>query len=151
MRPESLPIEGACRCGATRVRLSAAPRMTAACHCRGCQKMSSSAYSLTAMVPAEGFEVIEGEVVVGGARSPELRHFFCPDCMTWMFTRITGLDALVNIRPTLLEDCSWFTPFIETMTREKLDWAETPARHRFDGFPEMADFEALLDAFAQQG
>ncbi|HEY5819855.1 MAG TPA: GFA family protein [Mesorhizobium sp.] len=31
--------------------------MTAACHCTGCQKMASSAFLLTAMLPADGFEM----------------------------------------------------------------------------------------------
>ena len=53
----TLPIEGHCRCGAVRMEISAPPVMTAACHCTGCQRMSGSAYSLTAMIPAEGFRV----------------------------------------------------------------------------------------------
>ena len=58
MPKPDLPMEGSCRCGATRIRITAPPLMTAACHCRGCQKMAASAFSLTAMVPTEGFEVI---------------------------------------------------------------------------------------------
>ncbi|MBN7787194.1 GFA family protein [Ponticoccus gilvus] len=150
MPKPALPMEGSCRCGATRIRITAPPLMTAACHCRGCQKMAASAYSLTAMIPTQGFEVSAGEPVVGGAGSAELSHMCCPDCMTWMFTRITGLDMFLNVRPTMLDDPSWFTPFIETMTAEKLPWAQTPARHSFEGFPPMEAFEALMAEFAAE-
>ncbi|MBW6417344.1 GFA family protein [Celeribacter sp. PS-C1] len=146
---------GNCRCGAVEIEVSQAPVMTAACHCTGCQKMSASAFSLTAMVPAEGFRVAKGEVVKGGAKGPDLDHYCCPNCMTWMFTRITGFDALVNIRPTLfdLSDSDvmgWATPFIETMLANKLPWADTPAPHKFDAMPEMDSFPTLLAAFAQR-
>jgi hypothetical protein len=48
-----------------------------------------------------------------------------------MFTRPEGRDFFVNLRPTMLDDPSWFTPFIETSTSEKLPWATTPAVHSF--------------------
>jgi hypothetical protein len=149
MEPMKLPMTGSCRCGKVRFEVAKAPVMTAACHCTGCQKMSGGAFSLTAIVPADGFRVTDGSPVVGGMHGPDLHHFFCPHCMTWMFTRVEGFDAVVNVRPTMLEDPSWFSPFIETMTREKLPWAETPARHRFDGFPPMEQFGALMQEFAE--
>jgi hypothetical protein len=111
--------------------------------------MGGSAYSLTAMIPADGFRVTEGAAVIGGLRGPELHHYLCPNCMTWMFTRVEGIDAFVNVRPTLLADRSWFSPFIETMTKEKLAWAQTPARHRFEGFPRREEFGRLVDEFSE--
>lgn len=148
MKPSKLPLSGSCRCGQVKVEISAPPLMTAACHCTGCQTMSSSAFSLTAMIPAEAFAVVHGDPVIGGLRGPQLHHYFCPDCMTWMFTRIEGVDAFVNVRPTLLDDRSWFSPFIETMTNEKLPWAQTPARYHYEGFPPMEDFQKLMAEFA---
>lgn len=148
MKPSKLPMTGRCRCGEVKFEITIGPLMTAACHCTGCQRMSGSAYSLTAMIPVDGFSVTEGDTVVGGLKGPQLHHHFCPSCMTWMFTRIEGVEAFVNVRPTLLEDPRWFSPFIETMTAEKLDWAITPARHRFEGFPTMEELPDLLAEFA---
>ena len=102
----SLPLLGRCRCDETQLRISAPPILTMACHCKGCQRMSASAFSLTAAIPAAGFEVSRGEPVPGGLRNPELRHFFCPACMSWMFTRF--LPEFVNVRVTMLDDVSWF-------------------------------------------
>ena len=147
MSRPTLPLNGACRCGRVRIRISAPPLLTMACHCTGCQRMSGSAYSLSAAIPSEGFVVAEGEPVVAGA-SPEAGHHFCPDCMTWMFTRPAGMDFFVNVRPTMLEDTSWISPFIETYTSEKLAWATTSAEHSYEKFPEMDDFGPLLGAYA---
>ena len=141
-----LPLDGSCRCGKVKIRISAPPMITMACHCTGCQRMSGSAYSLSAAIPTEGFAVVEGEPVVAGA-SAEAGHHFCPDCMTWMFTRPAGLDFFVNVRPTMLDDTRWYSPFIETYTSEKLTWATTPAVHSYEKFPAMEDFEPLIGAY----
>ena len=138
-----LPAEGGCRCGRVRMRISAAPLLTMACHCRGCQRMSSSAYSLSAAIPADAFEVTRGEPVIGGLHGAT-RHYFCGYCMTWMFTRPEGLDTFVNCRPMLLDDASWFSPFIETYTTTKLPFASTGAVHSFDTFPPMEAYEGLV-------
>jgi hypothetical protein len=144
-----LPWEGGCRCGQVRLRISAPPLLTMACHCTGCQRMTASAYSLSAAIPTEGFSVTQGEPVIGGLHGAS-RHYFCPYCMSWMFTRAEGMDWFVNLRATMLDDPSWFTPFIETWTSEKLPWATTPAVHSFAKLPEFHEFKGLTDAYAEQ-
>jgi hypothetical protein len=148
MAKTSYPLEGSCRCGQTRIEISSKPLVTSACHCRGCQKMSSSAFSLTAIMPAPAFRVLAGEPVVGGAKGPELDHYCCPDCMTWMFTRIKGMENIVNVRTPLFDDPDLNEPFIETQTAEKLSWANTPAKHSFERFPSMEHFQKLIDDYA---
>lgn len=143
-------IEGSCRCGRVKLRISAKPMITMACHCTGCQKMSASAFSLSVAIPTEGFEVTEGEPVIGGLHG-ELHHYFCDYCMTWMFTRPQGVDFFVNVRTTMLADPDRFTPFIETYTSEKLSWAATPAVHSYEKFPPMEDYPKLLQEFAERG
>ncbi len=150
MKTPRLPLNGQCRCGKVRIEVSAAPIMTAVCHCTGCQTMSSSAFSLTAMIPSSGFKVTEGNPVIGGLHGPQQHHYFCAYCMTWMFTRIEGIDAFLNVRPSLFDDHSWFVPFLETMTKEKLPWAQTPALHHYEAFPPFEDFEKLMNEFALQ-
>jgi hypothetical protein len=145
-----LPWDGGCRCGQTRFRVSAPPLLSAACHCSGCQRMSASAFSLSLAVPAEGFAVTAGEPVIGGLHGPT-RHFFCPWCMSWMFTRPEGLDDIVNLRAVLLDEHGWFVPFAEFWTQEKLPWATTPAAYSFATQPAFGDFAGLIEAYAQHG
>lgn len=144
-----LPWEGGCRCGAVRLRVSKPPLLAAACHCTGCQSMSASAYSLSLAVPSDGFEVTKGEPVLGGLSRDV--HYFCPACMTWMFTRPTGMDWFVNLRPTMLDNHAWFEPFIETFTSEKLPWAATPAKHSFGTVPDFPDFNPLIAEYQCEG
>lgn len=147
MSDGNLPWDGGCRCGQVRFRISARPLLTLACHCTGCQRMTASAYSLSAAIPSEGFMVTAGELVIGGLHGAS-RHYFCPHCMSWMFTRPEGLDWFINVRPTMLDDASWFIPFIETWVSEKLPWVTTPAVHSFDALPPADAYEGLIADYA---
>ena len=57
MNGEFRPLEGGCRCGRVRLLIGAPPLLTMACHCTGCQRMSASAFSLSAAIPSEAFTV----------------------------------------------------------------------------------------------
>lgn len=144
----TLPIEGSCRCGKLRFRVTQAPMITMACHCTGCQKMSASAFSLSVAIPENGFEIIAGEPVIGGLHGDMARHHHCDWCKSWVYTLPPEGAGFVNVRPTMLDDASWYTPFIETYTSEALAWAKTPARHSFPGFPPMESFGALIAEYA---
>ncbi len=132
------------------MRIGVAPLLTMACHCRGCQRMTASAFSLSVAVPAEGFKVTAGEPVIGGLHGAS-RHFHCPHCKSWLFTRPEGMDEMVNVRATMLDDASWFVPFAETCRAEGLPWATTGARHSFDGIPAGDVFGPLIAEFAAAG
>jgi len=138
---------GRCRCGSTTFEVTAPPLMTMACHCTGCQRMTGSAFSLSELYPSSAFGLLSGEPVIGGLRGAT-RHYFCPQCMSWLYTRPEGLDDLINVRATMFDDAQSFVPFVETYTCEKLPWAETSAVHSFERFPVADDYPRLLSGFA---
>jgi hypothetical protein len=140
--------DGGCRCGALRFRLTGAPFLTSVCHCTGCQKMTGSAFSLTVTAPAQAFEVLLGEPVIGGLHGPVAHHFHCDECKSWVFTRAGGMDWFVNIRATMLDQPDDAPPFLETWTSEKLPWAETGAVKSYPGNPDWNDWEALTAEYA---
>jgi hypothetical protein len=148
MPNQSTPMTGSCRCGQVEFEVAAAPLITMACHCRGCQKMTGSAYSLSAAIPSEGFRVTRGEPVIGALHGPT-RHFYCDHCKSWLFTRPEGMDFFVNVRPTMLAEPVWTEPFIETFTSEKLAWASTSARHSFEHYPAPELYQPLMAEYAE--
>ncbi|MEP0709023.1 GFA family protein [Parvibaculum sp.] len=146
-----LPREGGCLCGKVRFKVSAPPLATMACHCKGCQRLTASAFSLSGLVPSDSFEVTQGEPAIGALHGAH-RHFFCDYCKSWLFTRPEGLDWIVNFRATMLDDASGFSePFMETYTCEKLPWVSTPARYSFTQFPELDDYTRIIEDFAAKG
>lgn len=145
----ALPWEGGCRCGQVRVKVSAAPLLSMACHCVGCQRMTASAYSLSLAIPVPGFTVIAGVPVIGGLHGAA-KHYFCPHCMSWMFTRPDGDLGFVNLRTTMLDEPAPFPPFVESYTSEKLPWAATPAQHSYPQFPPMEAYGSLIADYMSQ-
>jgi hypothetical protein len=141
--------DGTCRCGQVRFRVKGVPILTMACHCTGCQRMTASAFSLSVLYPSASFEVVQGEPVIGGLHGAT-RHFFCPHCMSWLFTRPEGLDGFINVRTVMLDDASLFPPYVEMYTGEKLPWAETSAVHSFETDPSDERFMELAAEFAEQ-
>ena len=146
-----LPLDGGCRCGEVRLRVTRPPLLASACHCTGCQAMTASAYSLTLTLPSEGLDLVAGEPVIGGLRGPDAHHFNCPRCKAWLFTRAEGFDWFVNLRPSTLDDHRWFEPYVELWTDEKLPWASTPARRSYGTVPPMEEWQALMEAYAAEG
>jgi hypothetical protein len=142
-------LQGECRCGRIRFQITAPPIITMACHCTGCQRMSASAFSLSAAIPSKAFSIMQGEPVIGGMRGAA-HHFFCDYCLSWLFTQVDGFDSFVNIRVTMLDDPSRFPPYIETYTSEKLPWATTPAVHSFAQFPLLEDYEGLAKEYGSR-
>jgi hypothetical protein len=112
--------------------------------------MTASAFSLSLLVPASGFEVTEGEPVIGGLHGPQ-RHYHCPHCKSWLFTRPEGMDGFVNVRATMLDDHAWYAPFVETSTAEAFPWAKTGAVHSFPHIPDGSTWGPLVAAFAVRG
>lgn len=66
-------MKGQCLCGKVTFELTAPPMMTLACHCAGCQKLTSSAYSVSGVFPKEAF-ALTGSTPVIGALHGEVHH-----------------------------------------------------------------------------
>jgi hypothetical protein len=141
------PWDAGCRCGAVRFRVTAPALMTMACHCAGCRKMSASAFSTTIMVPAGAVELTQGETVRGGLGEGRLHHHHCDRCKSWLFTTFEPETGVTNVRATMLDDHSWYSPFAESCTREALPWAKTGAAFSFEQFPGEADRPNVMAAF----
>jgi hypothetical protein len=138
--------QGQCRCGGVRFEAQGAPLVTMACHCKGCQLMSGSAFSLSSLYPAETV-VVNGDTVRGGLKTGP-NHSFCPSCMSWLFTVPEGMDAFVNVRSALFERAGEHRPYLETYRSEGLSWAETGAPRRYETVPGDDEFGELMAGYA---
>lgn len=149
VRPKP-PFEGTCLCGSVQVTATAPPLLTLACHCRDCQKLSASAYSLTTLFPSDSFSCT-GELIKGGLASSGRTHYFCKSCLNFIYSQIAGADQRINLRTSVLNEAASFEPFIELMTDEKMPWADVPAVHSFPQYPEsLGELQALMDAFSKR-
>ena len=88
-------IKGRCRCGQVEFEVGAKPMITMACHCTGCQQMTSSAFGLSSLFSSAAFSITTGVPVIGGLHGNTC-HFFCGHCMSWLFTRPECGSAHIN-------------------------------------------------------
>lgn len=118
---------GACQCGAVRYVLTGELRMTYACHCTQCQRVTGGAFAMAA-VYADARIAIEGPplvVYVRGGPARRVRCHFCPVCGSrihhqW-FTD-AGDIPFISVRPGTLDDTRGVRPDIHVWTQHAQPW-----------------------------
>lgn len=69
-----LPLRGGCNCGEVRYLITRPILTTYICHCHLCQKRTGSAFSMPVVIPADGFDLVQGTLLQTERRSvPECR------------------------------------------------------------------------------
>lgn len=79
-------LKGSCLCGGVRYEIDGALEAITNCHCSLCRKMSGSAFSSGASVPAHNFRVVAGkEMLNQWESSPGYFRNFCSRCGSPLF------------------------------------------------------------------
>ena len=142
-------IEGGCRCGAVRYRVTAGglPNVYA-CHCRDCQTWSGSAFSLQFILPESEFEVT-GDVALYERTSPESGRTSyqraCPVCFTRVYNTNSARPGLAAVRAGTLDRSDELKVVAHIWTKRKMEGIVIPAG--VPSWPESAppaDFIAVL-------
>jgi len=123
-------LEGGCLCGAVRYMSDAEPVMQAVCHCKTCQKVTGSAFSLNVAVPDESLNV-EGDDLTtyvdhAGASGQPFKRHFCSKCGSHLFSQGPAYGPLAFIKAGTLDDPDWIAPDLHIWCAEKLAWTEIP-------------------------
>ncbi|AEF55178.1 GFA family protein [Marinomonas posidonica] len=128
MSDANYPIRGACQCGGVQYQLLSAPKMVVACHCKECQKLSTSAFSITAVIDKEQL-VIEGELADwqrGSDSGNVAAAKFCVTCGNRIYHFDPAKPDLIKLKPSTLDDTSIIQPTAHVWVSEKQDWFEIP-------------------------
>lgn len=74
-------FSGSCLCGAVGYEFEGEPRVTVACHCAMCRKVTGSAFATWSLVPLASFRWTKGEQELGEFQSSDhARRMFCRRC-----------------------------------------------------------------------
>ena len=117
--------EGGCQCGALRYRLLRAPVALYACHCRSCQKQSSSAFGMSMWVERDAIEFRGAKPRVchtRGDSSRAKRCAFCAECGTRIYHASDDERAPLSIKAGSLDDASVLAPTCHLWTRRAQTW-----------------------------
>lgn len=133
-------LEGGCACGAIRYRLTQAPMIVHACHCRDCQKQTGSAFVINLwierqFVEATGAEPVAFRVPPGSSGKPH-DVFRCAKCGTALWSKYHAAPGdTVLLRGGTLDDPGAVTPDVHIFTRSKAPWLKLPdGAHVFEAF-----------------
>jgi hypothetical protein len=145
-----LPLTGGCLCGAVRYEVRGAPFMIVACHCRDCQKRTSSAFSMNMPMREKDFAFVSGsprEIVRTTPSGAETAHLYCNECMSRLASLPQRLPGQISVRPGTLDDTSWLVPTVHIYARSAMPGAIPPGATVFETDP--PDWAPFVAAFAK--
>ena len=119
------PYSGGCQCGQIRYEIRAEPLTLYACHCKECQKQSSSAFGLSMPVPRVAVVILRGQLkqwqrVADSGR--EVSCLFCGECGTRLFHNPARNAKITNVKAGTLDDTSWLKPVGNLWTQSSQKW-----------------------------
>ena len=123
-------IEGGCRCGQFRYRVTGEKLPNAyACHCRDCQTWSGSAFSVQIILPEDRF-ASTGETLLYERTSPESgrtsRQRFCPVCYTRLYNTNSARPGFVTVRGGTLDRSDELNIVAHIWTKRKMKGIAIP-------------------------
>ncbi|MBE9098950.1 GFA family protein [Vacuolonema iberomarrocanum] len=119
------PYAGGCQCGQIRFEIRAEPLTLYACHCKECQKQSSSAFGMSMSVPRDAIVILQGtpkQWTRGADSGREMSCLFCGECGTRLFHNPSRNSKITNVKPGTLDDTSWLKPVGNLWTRRAQKW-----------------------------
>lgn len=145
------PVEGGCQCGAVRYRLVGPPLAAYLCHCRDCQRLGGSAFSLSMPIARERVERVQGTISSYDKTADSgriVRMLGCGTCGAKLWNEPLSAPGMAILRAATLDDASWVRPVGNIWTASRMPWVEIDETLvNFPGQP--ADRQPLYDAWTQ--
>ena len=110
----TMPVTGGCQCGFVRYELTGKPLPVVICHCKECQKQTSSAFGMTLPAFRRDFKLSSGTLKEWRRLADSGREvvcYFCPDCGTTVHYRIDTQPGVIAIPVGAFADPSFPPPF----------------------------------------
>ncbi|MGI9355668.1 MAG: GFA family protein, partial [Rhizobiaceae bacterium] len=127
------PREGECTCGHVRYRVTSDPLIVHACHCRGCQKNSGSAFAINALYEAHRVTLVSGEIeeitvpTPSGTGQDIARCAVCKVAVWSNYNMGGALRKFIRfIRVGTLDDPDQLAPDVHIYTCSKQPWVTLP-------------------------
>jgi hypothetical protein len=95
------------------------------CHCRECQKQSSSAFGMSMVLPQAAFTITRGVPARWSRDADSGRRvdcFFCAVCGSRLFHLSPSRPGRLNLKPGTLDDAGALRPVGDLWTDSKQAW-----------------------------
>jgi len=136
-------IEGGCSCGKVRYISDAEPVFQCVCHCKPCQKITGTSFSLVVAVPTASLTVRgDTKIYDGKTESGQGTHNgFCPSCGSPVTHAVDSAPGIIMIRAGTLDDATWLKPTMEIFCDSKMPWVSLGGG--LQSFAKMGEFDNL--------
>jgi hypothetical protein len=138
-------MEGGCTCGKVRYRLTGAPLIVHACHCRWCQRETGTAHALNALYEADRVDHTAGEpeiVHTPSASGKGQKIARCATCKVAVWSNYPQAGPAVRfVRVGTLDEPDRCPPDIHIFTSSKQRWVTLPPDAK--AVPEFYDVKSV--------
>jgi hypothetical protein len=121
-----MQIDGGCHCGHVTYEAEIDPEKVVICHCTDCQKLTGSAYRVTALMRTSTLRLTANPPKVYtkyGDNGRARLQSFCPECGSPLFTTGDGEDAATTgIRVGTINQRRELKPSRQIWCRSALRW-----------------------------
>ena len=124
------PIQGSCNCGCVIYHVTAPFKAQVACHCKGCQKHSQSAFSIIGILNSHHFLIDTTKLYCWrkrGAKGEVANCYFCSGCGNRIYHQLENSRDYVLLKLGTLDDTSVINPRTHIWTCTKQDWFAIPS------------------------
>ncbi|MFN3251896.1 GFA family protein [Roseibium album] len=119
-----MSFEGGCLCGQVRYTSNAAPITTVHCCCTDCRRIGGTGHATHTVVTTDAFEcsgvLTEYEKVADSGN--RINRRFCPTCGSAIFHTRDGLEGMVVLRTSSLDDPEAVKPERVLYTGSAVSW-----------------------------
>jgi hypothetical protein len=132
------PLHGSCLCGGVRYEITKPFLRANFCHCSRCRKQSGSNASAQGRVPRAGFQLLEGEHLIGVYRPGDgMVKAFCKVCGSSLFGGTWPAGPEVSVRLGALDADPGIRPQYHSFVESRAPWDQLPddGLERFAGPP----------------
>ena len=123
-----MTLSGKCRCNAVSYTLNSdRPLAIYACHCKGCQTWSGSAFALHVLAAVDAIS-LDGPLseYAYEANGQHSRHHLCSRCHTRFYNTTSAAPGMLVLRAGTLDNSPSLQPVAHIWTSRKQAWLTLP-------------------------
>lgn len=121
-----MQVNGRCHCGQITFQAEVDPETVSICHCADCQRLGGTAFRVNVRAAAAGFSLRgEPKTFVKVAESGNrVRHAFCSDCGTPIYSSAVDNPTVYNLRIGAIEQRAALVPKRQGWRRSAFTWVD---------------------------
>jgi hypothetical protein len=119
---------GGCLCGQFRFTATGEPEIVGLCHCKDCQRQTTSAFSIIAVFDQAAIATtgrLAGFTTIGEFGRP-VRRSFCPECGAGVINEADFFPGKSLVKCGSFDDTDWVKPFFSLYCDSAQPWQILP-------------------------